>query len=118
MRVLFAIANSITSRKLFDLVLEDSGLHPTEVIVTRLTTVEQRVVRWALDQDMAVSINPHNIAEICALVDAAIVIRRSQQQNVGDEAARMLQDLGKPVHIHEMRDGGFKTAFGSITHGK
>lgn len=116
MRVLVSIANSISSRTLFDKVLKDSGLAPTEIVVMRFTTSEQRIMRWAYDHYWRVSINPKTIEEVCEVVDAAIIIRRGRQQNIGDAAIEKLRSLGKPVHVHEMSDAKFKTNFGSITH--
>lgn len=117
MRVLISIANSISSRTLFDKVLMDSGLEPSEIVVTQLRTGEQRIVRWALDHRWTVSINTKSIEEVCEAVDAAIVIRRGRSKNRCDAATEKLQELGKPVHVHEMNDAKFKTEFGSTTHG-
>jgi len=116
MRILMSVANSISSRKLFDKVLEDSGLDPSEVVVMRFSTGEQRIMRWAYDHHWRVSIDPKTLEEVCDAVDAAIVIRRGRSENVGDAAIEKLRSLGKPVHVHEMRDAKFKTEFGSTTH--
>jgi hypothetical protein len=115
MRILMSIANSISSRTLFDKVLADSGFEPTEVVVQRLRTGEQTIVRWAIDNHWAVTINPKTIEEVCELVDAAIVIRRGRQANVGDAAVERLRSLGKQVYVHNMSDGKFKTEFGAST---
>jgi len=115
MRILVSVANSISSRAIFDKVLEDSGLDLTEVVVMRLTSCEQRIMRWAYDHHWRVSVDPKNLEEVCEAVDAAIVIRRGRARNVGDDAIEKLRSLGKPVHVHEMNDAKFKTNFGSIT---
>ena len=116
MKILVSIANSITSRTLFDKVLRDSGLEPTEIVVTQLKTGEQRIVRWALDNKWPVMINTKNLEEVCDAVDAAIIIRRGKSNNKCDAAATTMQARGKPVHIHQMSDANFKTEFGSSTH--